>query len=100
MSVQRWHGVHQGLIPDDKGPLVKFDDLYEIYNVTVGKSGEEERYKVTGESHPSYYCFAAKDEHDARKMAEGYGFVIAIKKLTPRSTQKGILMSHPWKRGA
>lgn len=104
MSIQRWHGVHAGLVPDDDGPLVKYDDLRWIYNVTVGPADERERYEVTGESHPTYLCLAAKDEADAFKIAEGYGpgakgsFVISIERLTPRSTHRGILLTVPWRR--
>lgn len=35
MGLRRWHGVHQGLVPDTHGPLVRFEDVSDYEELTA-----------------------------------------------------------------
>jgi hypothetical protein len=44
--IDRWHGVHAGLVPDENGPLVKYEDYEAKLDACAESAGEwKERAK-------------------------------------------------------
>lgn len=94
MDVQRWHGVHQGLVPDDDGPLVKFEDVQKRIEALEGvlmkfaHPNSTGRSPDGGETHPEKDIMSVRVEMKTwfrMKILLGEMDVESVKMIMPSS---------------